>query len=182
MVVKFIWPSISISSICIPQGRRHVIRLCGSLVHSSLLQFVIKLWHRHFFKLFFFFVFCLFSNNHFKSVGLLGKHFNLCFIFYFFPFIRTQFSRDYGTFAFYHIEDYNWSLYCICCHSFKYILTLWANVPRYYSEILRKDIMVVDVWQLWKPCSTLSAAYKLLCLQIWFLLFYGSSLFLFFPN
>lgn len=79
MVVKFIWPSISISSICIPQGRRHVIRLCGSLVHSSLLQFVIKLWHRHFF--FWFFVFCLFSNNHFKSIGLLGKHFNLCFIF-----------------------------------------------------------------------------------------------------
>lgn len=54
MVVKFIWPSIAISSICVPQGRRHVIRLCGSLVHSSLLQFVIKLWHRHFFIVFFF--------------------------------------------------------------------------------------------------------------------------------
>lgn len=172
MVVKFIWPSIAISSICVPQGRRHVIRLCGSLVHSSLLQFVIKLWHRHFFIVFFFFVFYLFSNNHFKSIGLLGKHFNLCFIY--FLFIRTQFSRDYGTFAFYHIEDDNWSLYCI--------LTLWANVPRYYSEIPRKDIMVVDVWQRWKPCSTLSAAYKLLCFQIWFLLFYGSSLFLFSPN
>lgn len=139
MVVKFIWPSISISSICVPQGRRHVIRLCGSLVHSSLLQFVIKL-----FLLFFFFVFCLFSNNQFKSIGLLGKHFNLCFIF--FLFIRTQFSRDYGTFAFYHIED-NWSLYCI--------LTLWANVPRYYSEIPRKDIMVVDVWQLFNLICSL---------------------------
>lgn len=174
MVVKFIWPSIAISSICVPQGRRHVIRLCGSLVHSGLLQFVIKLWHRHFF-IFFFLSFIYLVTIILNQLVCWGNILICVLFFIFFLFIRTQFSRDYGTFSFYHIEDdNNWSLYCI--------LTLWANVPRYYSEIPRKDIMVVDVWQRWKPCSTLSAAYKLLCFQIWFLLFYGSSLFLFSPN
>lgn len=141
MVVKFIWPSISISSICVPQGRRHVIRLCGSLVHSSLLQFVIKLFYWFFFLSFVYLV-----TINLNQLVCWGNILICVLFFIFFLFIRTQFSRDYGTFAFYHIED-NWSLY--------WILTLWANVPRYYSEIPRKDIMVVDVWQLYNLICSL---------------------------
>lgn len=141
MVVKFIWPSISISSICVPQGRRHVIRLCGSLVHSSLLQFVIKLFYWVFFLSFVYLV-----TINLNQLVCWGNILICVLFFIFFLFIRTQFSRDYGTFAFYHIED-NWSLY--------WILTLWANVPRYYSEIPRKDIMVVDVWQLYNLICSL---------------------------